>query len=94
MKQYNVNAVRTSTLSNAKILYDLADELGIYVYAETNVESHYGAYGDHKVADPWRDSRWVTPVLDRNMNMLELLKTMHPSSDGLMETKQLTQDAH
>lgn len=93
MKQYNVNAVRTSHYPNAKILYDLADELGIYVYAEANVESHYGAYGDHKVPIPGGDSRWVTPVVDRNMNMLELLKTMHPSSDGLMETKQLTQDA-
>lgn len=52
MKQYNVNAVRTSHYPNAKILYDLADELGIYVYAEANVESHYGAYGDHKVPIP------------------------------------------
>ena len=65
MKQYNVNAVRTSHYPNAKILYDLADELGIYVYAEANVESHYGAYGDHKVPIPGGDSRWVTPVLDR-----------------------------
>ncbi len=81
MKQYNVNAVRTSHYPNAKILYDLADELGIYVYAEANVESHYGAYGDHKVPIPGGDSRWVTPVLDRNMNMLELLKN-HASIIG------------
>ena len=81
MKQYNVNAVRTSHYPNAKILYDLADELGIYVYAEANVESHYGAYGDHKVPIPGGDSRWVTPVVDRNMNMLELLKN-HASIIG------------
>ena len=81
MKQYNVNAVRTSHYPNAKLLYDVADELGIYVYAEANVESHYGAYGDHAVPIPGADSRWVTPVVDRNMNMLELLKN-HASIIG------------
>lgn len=81
MKQFNVNAVRTSHYPNAKLLYDVADELGIYVYAEANVESHYGAYGDHAVPIPGADSRWVTPVVDRNMNMLELLKN-HASIIG------------
>lgn len=81
MKQYNVNAVRTAHYPNAKLLYDLADELGIYVYAEANVESHYAAYGDHKVPIPGGDSRWVNPVVDRNMNMLELLKN-HASIIG------------
>ncbi len=81
MKQFNVNAVRTSHYPNDKLLYDLADELGIYVYAEANVESHYGAYGDHAVPIPGADKRWVTPVVDRNMNMLELLKN-HASVIG------------
>lgn len=81
MKQYNVNAVRTSHYPNDKLLYDVADELGIYVYAEANVESHYGAYGDHKTPIPGADKRWVTPVMDRNMNMLELLKN-HASIIG------------
>lgn len=81
MKQFNVNAVRTSHYPNDKLLYDLADELGIYVYAEANVESHYGAYGDHSVPIPGADNRWVTPVVDRNMNMLELLKN-HTSVIG------------
>lgn len=81
MKQFNVNAVRTSHYPNDKLLYDLADELGIFVYAEANVESHYGAYNDHEVAIPGEDERWVTPVVDRNMNMVELLKN-HPSVIG------------
>lgn len=81
MKQFNVNAVRTSHYPNAKLLYDVADELGLYVYAEANVESHYGAYGDHAVPIPGADSRWVAPVVDRNMNMLELLKN-HASVIG------------
>ena len=74
MKQFNVNAIRTSHYPNNKLIYDLADELGLYVYAEANVESHYGGYGDHEVAIPGEDARWVWPVMDRNMNMVELLK--------------------
>lgn len=81
MKQYNINAVRTSHYPNDKLLYDVADELGLYVYAEANVETHYGGYDDHEVAIPGEDSRWVTPVVDRNMNMVELLKN-HPSVIG------------
>ena len=81
MKQFNVNAVRTSHYPNNKILYDLADELGIFVYAEANVESHYGAYGDHQTPIPGADGRWVWPVMDRNMNMVELLKN-HASIIG------------
>ncbi len=81
MKQYNVNAVRTAHYPNDKLLYDLADELGLYVYAEANVESHYGAYADHATPIPGADRRWVTPVVDRNMNMLELLKN-HASVVG------------
>lgn len=81
MKQFNVNAIRTSHYPNDKLLYDLADELGLYVYAEANVESHYGGYADHSTPIPGADSRWVTPVMDRNMNMVELLKN-HPSIIG------------
>lgn len=40
MKQYNLNAVRTSHYSNDEYLYYLCDKYGLYVMAETNVESH------------------------------------------------------
>ncbi|MDK2807450.1 MAG: hypothetical protein PWP24_181, partial [Clostridiales bacterium] len=40
MKQYNLNAVRTSHYSNDEYLYYLCDKLGLYVMAETNLESH------------------------------------------------------
>lgn len=92
MKQYNVNAVRTAHYPNSKILYDLADELGLYVYAEANVESHYAAYADHKVPIPGGDSRWVAPVVDRNMNMLELLKN-HTSVIGWSYANEATYTA-
>lgn len=40
MKRFNINAVRTSHYSNDEYLYYLCDKYGLYVMAETNVESH------------------------------------------------------
>lgn len=40
MKQYNLNALRTSHYSNDEYLYYLCDKYGIYVMGETNLESH------------------------------------------------------
>ncbi len=40
MKRFNLNAVRTSHYSNDEYLYYLCDKYGMYVMAETNVESH------------------------------------------------------
>jgi beta-galactosidase len=40
MKQYNINAVRTSHYPSDPVLYDLCDELGLWVIAETNLETH------------------------------------------------------
>ncbi|MCI9412485.1 MAG: DUF4981 domain-containing protein [Eubacterium sp.] len=40
MKRFNLNAVRTSHYSNDEYLYYLCDKYGLYVMAETNVESH------------------------------------------------------
>lgn len=40
MKQYNINAVRTSHYANDEYLYYLCDKYGLYVMAETNIESH------------------------------------------------------
>ncbi|MEY8391219.1 glycoside hydrolase family 2 TIM barrel-domain containing protein [Lachnospiraceae bacterium 45-W7] len=40
MKQYNLNAVRTSHYSNDEYLYYLCDKYGLYMMAETNLESH------------------------------------------------------
>lgn len=40
MKQNNINALRTSHYPNQRMLYDLCDEYGIYLMAETNLESH------------------------------------------------------
>lgn len=40
MKQYNINCIRTSHYPNAPQFYDLANELGFYVVAEGDMETH------------------------------------------------------
>ncbi len=40
MKENNINAIRTSHYSNDSYLYWLCNKYGIYVMAETNLESH------------------------------------------------------
>ena len=50
MKAFNVNAVRTSHYPNDPAFYDLCDELGLYVIAEANLETH--AYYDDLCRNP------------------------------------------
>ena len=53
MKQFNVNAVRTSHYPNLPEFYDLCDEYGLYVCDEANIESHGMGYKDKTLAkDP------------------------------------------
>ncbi|MBP3720290.1 MAG: DUF4981 domain-containing protein [Clostridia bacterium] len=40
MKRNNLNAVRTSHYPNSSVLYELCDELGLYVIDECNMETH------------------------------------------------------
>ncbi len=53
MKEYNVNAVRTSHYPNSPEFYLLADRLGIYVMDEADLETH-GSYT--------RDGRYDIPL--------------------------------
>ena len=50
MKEFNVNAIRTSHYPDDNFLYDLCDEYGIYMVAEANVESHGMGYGEKTLA--------------------------------------------
>ncbi|CAN7434956.1 DUF4981 domain-containing protein [Phenylobacterium sp. LjRoot225] len=84
MKQSNINAVRTSHYPNAELWYELADEYGLYVMDEANIESHaYMEAGNH---DPARraayqlgfDPAWEAAHLSRVANMVERDKN-HPS---------------
>ena len=79
MKRNNINAIRTSHYPNNPITYDFADELGLYIIDETNVETHTAALQDNP-ADriPGTNPLWVAPVVDRTANMVERDKN-HPS---------------
>ena len=75
MKQFNVNAIRTSHYPNNPYMYALADELGIYICDETNAESHIGATSSNI---PSGYPIWNNSVMDRTKNMVERDKN-HPS---------------
>ena len=64
MKQHNINAVRTSHYPGDPALYDLADELGLYVVAEANLETH-GRYR-HLLHEP----EWITACISRIDRMI------------------------
>jgi beta-galactosidase len=60
MKQFGFNAVRTSHYPNGPAFLDLADELGLYVIAEADIESH--AFIDRICDDPRYLNAWVDRV--------------------------------
>ncbi|MFE9687605.1 glycoside hydrolase family 2 TIM barrel-domain containing protein [Streptomyces sp. NPDC006285] len=72
LKRFGFNAVRTSHYPNDPALYDLADELGLYVVDEANIESHDHA---HEIAD---DPRYLPAFVDRVSRMV-LRDKNHPS---------------
>jgi beta-galactosidase len=72
MKQFNINAVRTSHYPNDPYWLDLCDRFGLYVIDEANVESH--AFYDELCRDPTYRNQWV----ERVANMVERDKN-HPS---------------
>ena len=72
MKQFNVNAVRTSHYPNDPYWLELCDRFGLYVIDEANIESH--AYYDELCHDPRYRNQWV----ERVANMVERDKN-HPS---------------
>ena len=83
LKQFNINAVRSSHYPNDPYWYQLADEYGMYVVDEANIESHGlgaanqgGSYepAAHMVnMDEWQDA-----YIHRVENMYERNKN-HPS---------------
>jgi beta-galactosidase len=76
MKQANINGVRTAHYPNDPRWYDLADEYGLYVIDEANVESH--GMGYHPDTTLGNNPAWRTAHLDRTMRMVERDKN-HPS---------------
>jgi beta-galactosidase len=75
MKQFNINAVRTSHYPNVPAWYDLCDEYGLYVIDEANIESHGMGYGRETLA---RRDDFAAAHMDRTVRMVERDKN-HPS---------------
>ena len=70
MKQFNVNAIRTSHYPNHPYTYALADELGILICDEANIEFHKGSF-ENGADIPSGAPVWNTAVMDRTKNMVE-----------------------
>ncbi len=76
MKQFNVNAVRTSHYPNQPEWYDLCDRYGLYVMDEANIEAHH--YGNDPNNRLMNSPEWTAAFMDRVQRMVERDKN-HPS---------------
>ena len=79
LKQFDINAVRTSHYPNQARWYELCDEFGLYVVDEANIESHGISFDADKTLG--NDPRWMAAHLDRVQRMVERDKN-HPSIIG------------
>lgn len=72
MKQFNINAVRTSHYPNDPYFYDLCDRYGLYVIDEANIETHKLGGSISLRSD------YAAAMLERGTEMVERDKN-HPS---------------
>ena len=83
MKKNNINAVRTCHYPNGSALYRFCDDLGLYLLAENNMESH-GSWSPVEInlptpgIVPGDDMRWEALLLDRVNSCWQRDKN-HPS---------------
>ncbi|MDA3881106.1 MAG: DUF4981 domain-containing protein [Prolixibacteraceae bacterium] len=82
MKQFNINAIRTSHYPHSTELYELCDKYGFYVVDEANIETHdMGAEHQgwfRKESHPAYLPQWEAAHLDRMQRLVERDKN-HPS---------------
>jgi beta-galactosidase len=76
MKQFNINAVRSSHYPNNPYWYELTDKYGLYVIDEANIESHPLAINEKTQLG--NEMSWLPAHLDRTKRMFERDKN-HPS---------------
>lgn len=75
IKRNNINALRTCHYPDNSFVYALADNLGLYVIDETNMETHgtwpYSKMSDEEYANvvPGDNPNWTEAVLDRVRNI-------------------------
>ncbi|MFI5662612.1 glycoside hydrolase family 2 TIM barrel-domain containing protein [Streptomyces sp. NPDC051684] len=65
IKRLNINSVRTSHYPNNPLWLELADEYGLYLVGETNLETH-GVNDKYPGSDP----EWTKVCVDRARNMV------------------------
>ncbi len=71
MKEYNINAVRTSHYPNQVRWYELCNEYGLYVIDEANIEAHGMGFHPQKYGFIADDPEWKGAWLDRGRSMVE-----------------------
>ena len=82
MKQFNINAVRTSHYPNDPLWYKLCDQYGLYLVDEANIETHgmgatwQGRFDTSK--HPAYLPEWAPAHMDRIIRLVERDKN-HPS---------------
>lgn len=84
MKKNNINAIRTSHYPNDSRIYDLCDEMGIYMIDENNLESH-GSWdalargvAEPDMVVPGDKPQWREMMLDR-VNSIYQRDKNHPA---------------
>ena len=81
MKRFNINALRTCHYPNQPLVYELCDELGLYVIAENNMETHgtwQNSANREQTALPGDRQEWKPMLFDRLDATYETTKN-HPS---------------
>ncbi len=68
MKEYNLNAVRTSHYPEPVLWYELCNKYGLYIVDEANIESHGMGYGPESLA---KNPDWKEAHMFRTKNMFE-----------------------
>ena len=77
-RKYNVNTARTSHYPQPELFYKLADEYGIYVIDEANIESHGMGYNLRKGGTLANNLLFYEDHMNRTISMVERDKN-HPS---------------
>ncbi len=68
MKQFNINAVRTSHYPNRSEWYSLCDEYGLYLIDEANIESHGMMYHEDRTLANYPE--WENQFMERMSRMV------------------------
>ncbi|WP_342114248.1 beta-galactosidase subunit alpha [Pseudoduganella sp. OTU4001] len=77
MKQHNINSVRTAHYPNDPRFYELCDQYGLFVMAETDVETH-GFVNVGNLSQITDDPAWEAAFVDRIERHVHAQKN-HPS---------------